>query len=144
MAQDNEELSKEEKIAVKEREEQIKEFELLKKVKLNQSNNLDKNLITLSSGSVGLIVSVLLKNNPENILTLKLSLLCFVITVVCTVISFYFGINAQQNKIDELNCRISQKPVQKNTNWNFLIDKTTQISVICFLVGVVSLLYAYL
>lgn len=126
------------------REDLRKEFELLKKVKLNQSNNLDKNLITLSSGSVGLIVSVLLNKNPENICILKFSLFCFVVTVVSTVLSFYFGINAQQNKIDGINNEIEQKPVKINECWNKLIDITSILSVCFFLAGVVSLLCAYL
>lgn len=144
MTHENDSISKEERKAKEERDEQIKQFELLKKIKLNQSNNLDKNLITLSSGSVGLIVSVLLKNNPEKLCLLKLSLFCFVITIVCTVLSFYFGINTQQKAIDELNSQIEQKPVKKTQVWNKLIDITTKVSVICFLAGVVCLLFAYL
>ncbi len=126
------------------REEQLKEFELLSKAKLNQSNNLDKNLITLSSASVGLIVSVLLDKNEASITILKFSLSFFVLTIVITVISFYLRIKAYEKEIAALNNEMQNISEQPKNFWLLPIEIFTVVPVISFLMGVFSLLIAYL
>lgn len=137
MTHENKETSKEE------REEQFKLYILLNNIKLNQSNNLDRNLITLSSAAVGLIVSVLIQNNLLDIFYLKISLACFVITIMSTVISFYISIKAVEKEVSYLNNDIKKKGDYGNNYWSLPIEIITMVSIISFFSGVLSLLKSY-
>lgn len=143
MTHENDSISKEERKAEKQREEQIKTFQLLNSIKLNQANNLDRNLITLSSASVGLIVTVLIQNKSADICYLKVSLIFFVITIMSTVISFFISIKSIEKEISILNKDIEGVEHDGYNKWSGPIEIITMLSIISFCSGVFFLLVSY-
>ncbi len=127
------------------REEDVRHNERLNDYILNQSNNLDKFLLTLSSGAIGLIASSLIDECKQSQTYLELSLLFFTLTIIITVMSFSISIKSHEKEIRILNDQIAEKDnIDLFNVWIHILDWLSRISIISFLLGVTLLSLTYI
>lgn len=127
----------------------LEERKILLGHRQDHSNNLDKAILTLSAGALGLSLTYLDKISPHNSQCLKLILLLswigFTLSILLTLISFIVSEKAYNRQI-EINDKYfddEQKEPDKN-ELNIFVEFFRFASIISFMVGTVLLLaYTY-
>lgn len=123
----------------------LEERKILLGHKQDHSNNLDKAILTLSAGALGLSLTFLDKINPHNSQCLKLMLLFswigFTLSILLTLISFVTSEKAYDRQI-EINDKYyedERKEPEKN-ELNVFVDSIRIASIASFMVGTALLL----
>lgn len=109
---------------------------------LNQSNNLDRSILTLSSGAVGLIVSTTNSDISDNHITF--SLLFFTLSIISILSSNYCSIKAHRIAVININRERERKESISFNFWDNAITFLTSSSIATFAIAVILLLWTRL
>ncbi len=127
-----------------------KERELLFNSKLEQSKMFDKYIFTISSVALGLSLTLIkdVFKNPEWKFLLALAWLFFIISVLCSLLSFYFSQKAIDEYLEILNEYISSffnntELTDKKAKFSKFVDVANLISFIFLVLGLLVLFIFY-
>lgn len=111
--------------------------------KQSSQNTLDKYLISLSGGSLGLsiiFVNNIIKNNPIHCKSLlTVSWFLFSITILLVLISFFSSIHSFSKAISQLDSEKIHKE-EPGGIWNIFTKTLNVINIIFFILGLIFLL----
>lgn len=109
------------------------------------SDELDKNLLTLSSGALGLSVAfikdVVHLNEATHLALLIISWVCFSVCIAATLISFWFGIRAHAVQADYLGkyyLEGDESYFNKKNPWSLCISLCSVAGIVFFFLGIAA------
>ena len=127
-----------------------KERELLFNSKLEQSKMFDKYIFAISSAALGLSLTLIkdIFRNPKCKCLLALVWLFFIISVACSLLSFYFSQKAIDENLSILNENINSllnntEFINKKNKFSQFVEYTNLISFIFLIVGLLILFIFY-
>jgi len=123
----------------------------LDQASLNNTEQLDKAILTLSSAGLALSLSfsnsLMRLGNAENLLGLKISWLCFSIAIVSTLISFLTSASAisiEREHIYKYYIEENDKYGAANNRWGIVTYYINRFSVVAFIAAVaLSVLFVW-
>ena len=119
------------------REEYLKQREKYDSQLMQQSNLLDKYLLTISTGSFGLsfaFIDKIVKDTMKAPTTLVLSWIMFALSVISSLLSFVFSKRAFKKAIEELDEKYEHPEYKFDTSFQDLQTKTFNVFSFIFLI----------
>lgn len=112
------------------------------------SNSIDKYLLTISIGTISLMVNSIYRDAKIYIWLFATSIILFLICIISTILSIHFSVSAYQKQVNITDKEICfqlgySKEICRENNWNYIVKVLSIISSVLFIFAIIAAVLFY-